>query len=203
MKTRRKFFSSIAAALSLPFLPKVLAKSVVADSPKDNVYTVPSVNTLIEKAMRVTQTLEPDTEKALARLNRMLERWAGESWQSAFDKNHTIGKWEKIPFVLGNNSTTEVDLESGDVTITELIPIADASQRYPEYMYLYSQEPMKMWPEPPVYPVHFQPWPWENSEWHKLNSEWHKLGDIKREWIVTVNSDGTTKTVPLNQGNQS
>ncbi len=86
MKTRRKFFSSIAAALSLPFLPKVLAKNVVADSPKDNVYTVPSVNTLIEKAMRVTQTLEPDTEKALARLNRMLERWAGESWQSEFDK---------------------------------------------------------------------------------------------------------------------
>ncbi len=100
---------------------------------------------------------------------------------------------QNIRFISGPNRTIESDLDSGVVTITEYLPIADVSKRYPEYMGYYDISSFKMWPEPPVYPIHFHPWPWENANWHRL-------GQIPLERTVTVTDpDGGTRSVTINQ----
>jgi hypothetical protein len=57
-----------------------------------------------------------------------------------------------------------------------------------QYAALLNPEGLNMWPEPPVYPVHFQPWPWE-------------LLDFRNERTVTIqNQDGTIHVETINQG---
>jgi hypothetical protein len=156
MKTRRGFFAAIVGAVAAPLALKLFPKREDPGLAERKWLFNPS------------NPIDPKYLKGLFTA----------PWPPPYKINLEICQWKKLNALR--------DEWPNEITITEYIPVGEAAKRYPGYVLYPEPIGLKLWPDPPIYPMRYQPLQFHRDAFALV---WPPLG--------------AAKNVATNQGEQN